>query len=504
MFTTALFGLRFAIVAIIGVLAVSALHRLWFIWIPSRLLKEGRSARWKLRWLELIAATPSLLGDSLKIVARTRLLGPYLLMGRHAEVVRLARAILSHDLNSAELESDIRLRLADSLEALGERSAADTERKNAAACLGGADESSFGYTNLAKMLSRQNRHAEAFDMLERALELVPQGQQAIRLEILSKLAVTGFNAARLDDAARWAEIGLREGATGSVRKTLHRMAGACHNDQGRVDEAEAHKRAALEMAEADGDPKAISECLADVAEMLRKRGKLADALAAAEQAASVAPQACRQARMVQYETLKAAGDFHAALGALDQASLAKKHEIPAYERRSQAIVHLGRAWLLIELKQPEHARTQLEAARREFESDARLGLWCAATDAWLAALEGNQDEYNRRVEETEAALVDLADDRNSVTGALSSLGKGACLIHDFERGLDWWKRYLEFKLDLVNLPSGHYHLGLCLEGLGREFEARTAWRQALDLGVDTHYSRLAASRLRSLTPRSLT
>jgi tetratricopeptide (TPR) repeat protein len=500
MLTPTLLGLRIALVATVVIIP---LHLIWFVWIPSRLLKQQPAKGWKLRFVELIAASPSLLGSSVKAVARIGLLGPYMLMGRHREIVELARAMLAHGMKQPDLEADVRLRLADALESLGESAAAQAEREKAADCLGGTDETSLGYINLAKMLARQNRHGEACAMLERGLELVPPEQSAVRIEILGHLSVSGYQAGRLDDAIYWAELGLSEGATGTIRKLLHRMAGACCNDQGRLDQAEAHKRAALELAEAEGEPKAISDGLSDVADMLRKRGKLAEALPAAERAANAAPGDCRHAKMVQYEILKALGRFDEARATLEEAARAKGLQIPAMERRSQAVFDLSRAWLLVEMNQPEPARQHLRLAQHELHDDARLSLWCTSAEAWIAAVEGHEDEFVRLAQETESALVNSANDRNTLTGAFSSLGRGACVIGDWERGLRYWNRYFDAKPDPVNRPRGLFHQGLCLEGLGRESEARASWREAADMGIDTHYARLAASKLRTLSPRPL-
>jgi tetratricopeptide (TPR) repeat protein len=241
-----------------------AVHWLYFVVLPQRAIKEyQRSDPERLRrYLERVVATPSLIGPAAKLRARGALVGVYLPQGRHAEAAAHCRANLASLASLAKarrvadfpaLEADIRRRLADCLEALGQTAEAEDERRRAEACVERAPADPLRHLTQGTLLEREHRYAEACAAFEQALSLTPVTNRPVRIECMIHLVLASFNDGRPVDCLRWAEEAIALGAEGRYLRMAHRIAGVAYGNLGRLEESEDHHRRAYDVAAAEGD-----------------------------------------------------------------------------------------------------------------------------------------------------------------------------------------------------------------------------------------------------------
>ena len=478
-------------------LAVAALHLLYFVVLPMLLARhKTRSPRLR-RLLEWVVATPSLLGDLIRADARHRLMSLAHMEGRHEQAAEQGFAILRHRHLPAAMAAEVRGRLADALEALGRGDEAREQRRQAESSLQEAVGDRGWHITRGRQLAASRDFAGACRAYEEGLKVAPPGPNEDRALLTLHLANALFMAGRLEDSARRAEE-----ATGLVKDPerlflAHRQAGAAYSDLGRLDEAEAHKGRAAELAEQLGEPLRRADALADLAEIQRKRGRLPQALAALERVTAAAGQT-RHSELIRFEVLTSWGRYDEALAALDRARRLDPNPTPRSEQLLQGAFDFGRARALLEQGRLDEVPAALAAARAGVRGDAKLTLWCDAAAARLAAAQGRRDEALHALDAIEPRLAAFAQDQNTRAGVLGSLGRAALALGLYDRALGYWRQYLDLPPKPVDLPTAHYHLGECHRGLGDGAAARAAYRVAVDTGIDSPYARLAQSRLRTL------
>ncbi|MDR3634025.1 MAG: tetratricopeptide repeat protein [Isosphaeraceae bacterium] len=476
-------------------LLIGAAHVLYFIVIPHLLARRKiRSPRVR-RYLEWVVATPSLLGDALRAEARHDLMRLAHMEGRHEQVVAQGLAIVRHAIVPAGMKAEVRGRLADALEGLGRVDEAQEQRRLAVADLKAADKTASWYVNRGRQLAAERDFASACRAYELGLEVAPEGPNDARALLTLHLANALFMAGRVEESAQRAEE-----ATGLVhdRERLlaaHRQAGASYGTLGRLEEAESHRRRAVELAEAMGDPDKLADGLADLAELQRKRGRLSEALAACERAAAIKPT--RHVEGVRYEILRSWGRFDEAFATNLRASRTDPNPTPRAEQMMQGIYAYGRAFLRMEQRRLEEVPALIEAAGAGVRGDAKLTVWCDAAGTRFAALQDRREEALRGLDRVERRLEDFAQDRNTCAVILSNLGRAALTLGEYDRALGYWEQYLGLPPTPVDLPIAYYHLGEALRGLGDETAARARYREAVATGLDTYYVQLAEARLRT-------
>jgi tetratricopeptide (TPR) repeat protein len=477
-------------------LLVCALHVIYFLVIPHVLARrKTRNPRVR-RYLQWVVATPSLLGGLIKIDARHHLMRLAHMEGRHEQVTAQGFAILRHSKVPPGVLAEVRGRLADALEGLGRFDEAEEQRRLAVTDLKGADKDPGWYVNRGRQLSAQRDHAGACRAFELGLDATPENQQDARALLTLSLANALYMAGRVEESARRAEE-----ATGMVRDferlyAAHRQAGASYGTLGRLEEAEFHRRRAVELAEGAGQTDKLADALADLAELQRKRGHLADALAACDRAAAV--KATRHVEGVRYEIFRSWGRFDEAFAANLRASQVDPNPTPRAEQMMQGVYAYGRAGLRMEQKRLEEVPALLEAAAAGVRGDAKLTVWCDTAQTRLAALEGRREDALRGLDRGERRLEDFAQDRNTRATILGNLGRAALALGEFQRALGYWQQYLDLPATPVDRPVAYYHLGEALRGLGDEAAARARYREAVATGLDTHHARLAEARVRTV------
>lgn len=481
-------------------------HRFYFVTLPQRAIRKYERAdpeRLR-RSMERVVATPSLLGNSQKLVAHGALVSVHLMAGRHAEAVAHARAQLEalaatrarhRRLDFPALEGHIRSRLAESLEALGQVDEAEQERRQAEQCVKRAPDDTLRHLTRGKLLERKNRYAEARVAYEQALAATPESNRVVRIECLVHLVLACFNDARPAECLAWAEQAIALGAEGKFRRVAHRMAGVACGHLGRLGDAEEYERCAYAVAEADGDAGEMAEILGSLAGIQLRRGRLAEANEACIRAAAVHPKGVRMATAVQSQVLREWGRYDDALAVLRRHDEAPGLVIPYYERRIQAVSALDQSRIEAECGRADDAWAHIQAARAELRDDAKLGLLCEGALAWVYAARGLPDESRQAADRAEAELGEFARDPKTCRGVLFDLGMAAWTRSDHEEGIDCWTRYLDLGPDPVYRATALYVRGECRRGLGDDPAATADFRAAVAEDLDTHYSRLARRRL---------
>ena len=475
---------------------VGAVHLLYFVVIPRRIAKRKiRSPRVR-RYLEWVVATPSLLGDFIRVDARHDLMRLAHMEALHETVAAQGFAILRHDRVPHGIRAEVRRRLAEALEGLGRFDEAAEQRRLGVADLKVAEKDPSWYVSRGRQLAAERDFNGACRAYELGLEATPDGDRDTRALLTLHLANALFMAGRIEESARRAEE-----ATGLVTDfeqlySAHRQAGASYGTLGLLEQAKVHRQRAVELAEAAGQRDKLADALADLAELERKQGHLANALAACDRAAAIKPT--RHVEGVRYEILRSWGRFDDAFAANLRASEIDPNPAPRTEQMMQGIYAYGRAFLRMEQGRLDEVPTLLEAAAERVRGDAKLTVWCDAAQTRFAALAGRRDDALRGLDRVERRQDEFAQDRNTRAVIFSSLGRAALALGEYDRALGYWQQYLELPPTPVDAPIAYYHLGEALRGLGDEPAARARYQQAVDTGLDTYHARLAEERLRTV------
>jgi tetratricopeptide (TPR) repeat protein len=492
---------------VLGVLGVLLLNVVYFVVLPGLAHRRyrGRNPELLRRYLEWVVATPSLFGSILKLIARDSLAGIYLGRGQHAEVVAQFRAgiqSMSGLWRSVgflrSLEANFRVRLADSLEALGRVDEAAAERRRAEEGVDQAEPDALRYSTRAKLLEHQSRHEEAYAEYQKAFDLTPEFPALARIECMIHLVLSAFNAGRPDDCLRWAEAAIALGAKGMRLRNAHRMAGLACGNLGRLEEAEQHVRDAYDVATADNDRPAMAEILALLGDCLFKQGKLARANEVSVEAAAMDPKGVSLSRSVQIQVLCKWGRYDDALAIYDDKQKSVTFSIPRHERRIRGARSLDRARVEARCGRVDDAWKHIQEALAEFASDAKLGFKSQATLSLVHAARGDAGESQRLAASLEPRLAAFARDPGTCRGVLYDLGMAAYARGDHPAGIDCWTRYLALDPHPVYRPTALYQRGECHRHLGRLDEARSDYEAAVAMNIDSHFSRLARRQLSEL------
>jgi tetratricopeptide (TPR) repeat protein len=436
----------------------------------------------------------------MKLSARSMLVGIYLPRGEHAQAAAHCRTFLASlsglpRKSRASLEADMRRRLADCLEALGQVDEAREERRRAGECMKRTPGDTLGHQTRGTLLEREHRYAEAYEEHRKALALTPPGNKEVRMECMMHLVLSAYNAGRPADCLHWAEKMLALGATGRFLRSAHRMAGIACGNLSLLEESERHTRQAYEAAVAEGSNSDIADNLALLGNCLFKRGKLAEAHETCAQAAALDPKGKRMAGAVQMQILREWGRYDEALAFVVPPETAAKFNIPHFERRAGAVRALEAARIQTDAGRPEDAWQQLQEALKEFRDDAKLSLKCDSTAAWILASRGLVDESRQVVKMLEPRLAGFADDPSTQRGVYYELGLAANARCDHQAGIDCWTRYLALSPDPVYHPTAYYYRGECHRQLGQLAEAKRDYEAAVAMNFDTHSTELAKRRL---------
>jgi tetratricopeptide (TPR) repeat protein len=345
-----------------------------------------------------------------------------------------------------------------------------------------------------KRHEQQGRFAEAAEAYRRGLDLARPNRQ-LRITFLSHLALALDQAGRPEEAAGWAERAIAEGARAGVLRAMHNVAGRAYSQLRRWDEAEAQLQTHRALSR---DAPQTAQALAMLADVMWRRGDLAGAHAMCLEAEAAHPPAARDAWLVRANVLVLWGRFEEALALFERARETATITGPAGERRVRAMIGLGMARVEAEIGRLEDAWRHYQEGVEVVAREARLGVLCDATGAWMMALLGFAEEAGRQLGGVEARLATIdGHDRGIAFIALAAMGKAALAMDDPRRGLGYFERYLTLDPEPALRPTGLFYLGECRRRLGDEDGARRAYREAAGQGLDTYHARKAGERLRA-------
>jgi tetratricopeptide (TPR) repeat protein len=433
------------------------------------------------------------------VAARFRLMELYKVHKRYADAIDQGRAILRMRGLKEELECDVRLELAVCLDFLGRGDEAEMERMAAGDCLDDHPKGFLGWLARGKLLDKQHRYVEAAEAYERALELNLPEHTDSRDQLLIRLVLAWFNAGRPEEAMKWAERVLAHDVSEERRLQAHRLAGAASSNRVRLEAAQHHRQRAYEMAVKGGDPKKISDCLANLADVHRLRGELDSAEALCLEAESLCPDRARAAILAHALVLRARGHLAEAVARMEQASQVGVRASSFFERRMQAALRKEMAAYKAELGRLDAAWEDLAQATSELGTDPKLVLPCEATWAWLLALRGEREASARRSEMVLHGLDEQRLDASTQLDCLDLVGRALMAIGEFERARRSWERFLATTHPPIAEPLGRYYLGECRRNLGDPAGALEEFHRATAPGIDSHLARLAAERTRELS-----
>lgn len=468
-------------------------HLVWFILVPQASLKLARGDHGRQRRiLQWVVSTPSSAG--------ARFLARYLLgvndqvSRRFEDAAANFRAVL--DVPNQPLipgfESDVRQRLADTLDALGLDAEAAAERKLATAALSGDTETPLTLLSRGNLLERQHRYDEAAAAYERALVLSPPLTREARATTMMKLALAMFNAGRPAETVHWAEE-VMEFAPGSPMAPIaRRMAALGCGNLGRLEDAERHARAAFETATSDENR---AQALALLGEYVLRSGDLDEAERLAREAEAILPGEKRLPTIVIGQAQKARGQLDEAVRALEKARSIVEGHIPAMHRRGSAAITNELAAIHAELGQADQALAAVAEAESEIVGDIKLTAVFDATAALVHALLGEVEPARSRIEAAERARLEVSQDAGTQRGVLSLIGRAALLIDEPELAEASLEAFREHGIDPLLQAFYWYHLATARRQLGDDRAGKEFDLKAASFDFGTRWERLARERL---------
>ena len=243
---------------------------LWEYWCAVVLPAEARKAlnrgdrAAETALLQRIIRNPTLLRGPTRENARFRLSGIYLEEGQYAAAAQQCRLMLEARPGAAA-RVNIRRRLADCLEFMGDPDTASRERQLAAKELETGGKTVDRCLSRAKELKRMQRHTEACAAYEQALELMPAAMEQQRARVMVSLALASFDAGVPANTVEWAERALLHKMEPSLLSMAHRVAGLGCSNLGRLDQSQLHYQQALEVAAAAGHLAEMGKNIAQLA-----------------------------------------------------------------------------------------------------------------------------------------------------------------------------------------------------------------------------------------------
>jgi tetratricopeptide (TPR) repeat protein len=432
--------------------------------------------------------------------AQARLRIAHILMekGKYQDAAEQCRLMLERPLPPS-LEAHFRRYLADCQEGMGQTEQSQKTREEA---VRGLDEAEAtvdvlkGRGDAARLAGKNAEALEAYQAAIDRLRQYPRIAALLKLEGHIQVSMSlscnslGQDAAVIEHAAKALLLPL----TPLLEQLAHAMAGLGQQKAGRLDEAETHLSRALELAQQADNAKQVAQRTGQLAGIQRLRGHTREALAtchAAEQAAGA--EDIRILKSIEASCWRHLGEWDKALAALDAASHGARYARPAAEAKHRGIVNLEATWILGEADRTEGAARRLSDVGW-FEEE-KLERVREATGVWMDAMQGKTSESLERHRRLVSLLNDMEGDRRGVQNLCALLGRAAVARHDWDVGLDMWRRYHTEDLEPAWRPLGFYMQGRCLRGRGDEAEARQAFQSAVDALPEGWYRTLAQGEL---------
>jgi len=411
------------------------------------------------------------------------------------------------------VEADTRRRLANTLDVLGKPQEAASEREQIEAIAARHPKDARAQQAWGDLLKRKHQYDAACEAYIHALAGTHHFNKPERATIMAKLVHANFDAGRPEETVRWATCSLASLPNPDIRRSMERMSGLGYSGLGEIEKAERHYQNALRLSEADGNPKEIAEDLGILANIHYLRGQFDEAIAACREARQVFDAPSRVSYTIEAECLRDLGRFDDARAVLTQKHLVAGLDQPLLEQRVQSAGALCAASIEIRADQPNTALVLIEQARKGFaakqdvgdpwppapqKGDDKMLLWCDATRAIALAQRGDSNASRALHESVLNRLSGFLEDRNTVSGVYSSLGRAAFIRGDLAESQTLFRQCLDCLPYPVSRPSAYYWLGETYLRLAETDAAREAFRQAVAPGIDSLDARRAQARLNEM------
>jgi len=484
-------------IIVLAVLVVAAVREYWlFRFLPARADKmRSRGDRETARLLlEKVAGSPALFAVWPRAMVHYRLAWAYLEQRRPQDALAEARRSVAIALPPA-LESICRTRLADCLEACGDVQAADEERERAKRLAESRSDTAAQLMARGKTLRKEGRFAESIPIYERAISLSQGMAVSVRTHLMVSLALSCWEAGRINEALRTADQALGLQPDPSHRTSALSVSALALGNLGRLDEAEDRWAQALTAATESGNRALAARYIALLAEVQRRRGKLAEALETCDRAATIGKESRRTACYVAFETLLTWGRLEEARAKLEDGASAAGFTVPRSEKRMQATTELNRGLLAAESGELEEALARLDSVENTLARDEKIATTYHAIRAWILAALGRRSESEDSARAAAAFASRTSDDRALLLRYHTYLGRAAVELGDAAAGREHFEACMNLAPDPAEVPRAHYFLGECCRILGDHAGATARWRAAVDTGLDTRFVQLARVRL---------
>ncbi|WP_309708884.1 tetratricopeptide repeat protein [Armatimonas sp.] len=405
--------------------------------------------------------------------------------------------------HSRSLRAKASLRLADCLDGQNRTAEAQQERAAVQAVTSNSDNPDL-LLERAALLSRQSKHAEATEILQRVLSQAGHSSDATRAEIEVKLALSAWHAGQYPLTLEAAETALRRNALNStLTRVAHNMAGLALTNLNRWEEAILHKETSLALARQEGNPDKIAETLSQLGNVKLQLGQLNEAMVLANEALPLSLSGRRMSSLLQAEILQAWGRYDDALVALDSAGRAPGLAIPHLAARTQATLALGRARIFVLKGEVQTALEWLGKTTEAFAGDAKLETWAQAERLCALALVGDHEGYDEALATLNIQLDALTEDTTTQKTGHCACGVAAQTLGEFTVAREHWERYLALTPCPLDLRRVWYGIGVAEAALENPTEARTAWQKASAPGIESFWTGLAQKRLTELEQSAL-
>jgi len=148
----------------------------------------------------------------------------------------------------------------------------------------------------------------------------------------------------------------------------------------------------------------------------------------------------------------------------------------------------------------DRAQALLAEAQNAIGRDPRLSVGRLSASLWVNALQGKRAAVAALLSQVEGQMPLWERDRETRLSCLVRLALAHLALGDGARARVPLEEMQEKgHLEPVSLPAVHYYIGETYRLGGANDAAATSYRNAIAVGIETHYARLARERLASAT-----
>ncbi len=341
-------------------------------------------------------------------------------------------------------------------------------------------------------------HSEAFAVYERLACIVPPDDLPAYEIVLGRLSNVSYLAGLMTECLLWSKRGIGEVNDPKIKTICYKMAAIASTNLLNDAAAEQFCKEGLDHALEHSLHNDASSIRGMLANLKKKDGKLAEAIALCDQIIAENPAGGRSAWMTKGEAQNLGGDFDAALASFEKALEMVGSRSASSISKLAAIVTLGIVRALMLAERPNEAYFRLNRVASALEQDPKLNLYAHGFYAWIYAAMGRELDSRRK-----AALVDegrqgFLNDRNTQQFCLGLPARAMLALKDYEQADRFAELYLATEPSRCDVPFARYVRGICAEQTSKLLDARLQFEVAAESNEELYYSRLSRERLSML------